>query len=190
MRGAPQVSANVSHSLGIIPADAGSTTVAGLFHCSGKDHPRGCGEHQAFKVKNRVSCGSSPRMRGARLHQPDMPLTGWIIPADAGSTPRAWPNDEDRRDHPRGCGEHRQQACDQINNMGSSPRMRGAPVGTVHFPFPRRIIPADAGSTSAVHNCQFHTRDHPRGCGEHKRLPILTRRDTGSSPRMRGARSG
>ena len=53
-----------------------------------------------------VSCGSSPRMRGAqgvvRVHAP----VGWIIPADAGSTDFVDNAGGLSGDHPRGCGEH------------------------------------------------------------------------------------
>ena len=51
--------------------------------------------------------------------------------------------------------------------MGSSPRMRGAPM-----PYPvsigtHRIIPADAGSTLIIRARRDRCGDHPRGCGEH-----------------------
>ena len=52
---------------------------------------------------------------------------------------------------------------------------------------PSRIIPADAGSTSAgLHTCDL-PRDHPRGCGEHMPRSCRACRYSGSSPRMRGA---
>ena len=51
-----------------------------------------------------------------------------------------------------------------------------------------RIIPADAGSTRLGNPGSAMVKDHPRGCGEHPR-PILGRpSNSGSSPRMRGAR--
>ena len=73
-------------------------------------------------------------------------LTG-IIPAYAGSTrrPRHWPLHLE--DHPRVCGEHVPAKDIHIWEMGSSPRMRGAPVeGVVAF-IAAGIIPAYAGST-------------------------------------------
>ena len=91
--------------------------------------------------------GSSPRMRGA---QPLLTLE-WaspgIIPADAGSTAGLAHMTDDHRDHPRGCGEH-----DYVDTLlkavqGSSPRMRGAHVGSETLEPFRGIIPADAGST-------------------------------------------
>ena len=70
-------------------------------------------------------------------------------------------------DHPRGCGEHPTSIPSAPNMLGSSPRMRGAQfVGdpSIHV---QRIIPADAGSTTAYPKNIADKRDHPRGCGEH-----------------------
>ena len=70
-----------------------------------------------------------------------------IIPADAGSTASSrvtcipWP------DHPRGCGEHQIQPAKVVRPLGSSPRMRGAPLGDHLSSDFLGIIPADAGST-------------------------------------------
>ena len=49
------------------------------------------------------------------------------------------------------------------------------------------IIPAYAGSTSAVLGFHLPSRDHPRVCGEHE-VPVVGDGVLGgSSPRMRGA---
>ena len=65
--------------------------------------------------------------------------------------------------------------------------MRGALLS----PIPRvgggRIIPAYAGSTSTPPSPPCRPRDHPRVCGEHRRLKKLLATLAGSSPRMRGA---
>ena len=70
------------------------------------DHPRGCGEHTSLALRIQPRLGSSPRMRGARK----VDMMAWrsvgIIPADAGSTTAYPKNIADKRDHPRGCGEH------------------------------------------------------------------------------------
>ncbi len=50
------------------------------------------------------------------------------------------------------------------------------------------IIPADAGSTWLSDGRIPYPRDHPRGCGEHRRNGESKREPGGSSPRMRGAR--
>ena len=71
---------------GIIPADAGSTSVSYIHDYLIEDHPRGCGEHGGDSIDGWQIQGSSPRMRGAlRGRRLDRHHHG-IIPADAGST--------------------------------------------------------------------------------------------------------
>ena len=71
--------------------------------------------------------------------------------------------------------------------MGSSPRMRGAPVLRLSSSVYRRIIPADAGSTALTDSGLIADEDHPRGCGEHIARNLTMTCEQGSSPRMRGA---
>ena len=66
--------------------------------------------------------------------------------------------------------------------------MRGAPFPCLGLQVVLGIIPADAGSTNRVNVVGPIERDHPRGCGEHGFHLIRPLDDTGSSPRMRGAR--
>ena len=54
-----------------------------------------------------------------------------------------------------------------LTSDGSSPRMRGAPFSRRTWIIRRRIIPADAGSTSWCRATWTACADHPRGCGEH-----------------------
>ena len=93
-------------------------------------------------------------------------------------------------DHPRRCGEHSRSNCAMTANMGSSPQMRGARGIDVAGPLRDRIIPADAGSTSPCSNPTPGRKDHPRRCGEHYELGAWDNESNGSSPQMRGARSG
>ena len=136
---------------GIIPAYAGNTH-ATLASPSGLgDHPRVCGEHTSWLLVNAIAAGSSPRMRGT--------LSGWdvefiakgIIPAYAGNTVASLNGLSNPRDHPRVCGEHRQNSRPARQYRGSSPRMRGT-----HLFFNVRqvtvgIIPAYAGNTNVGH---------------------------------------
>ena len=106
MRGAPMRNGRQSYGSWIIPADAGSTRRSRNPKGLHWDHPRGCGEHPVPSFSMRASCGSSPRMRGARGVQV-CGLQGYgIIPADAGSTDTCCCSHTTPRDHPRGCGEH------------------------------------------------------------------------------------
>ena len=92
--------------------------------------------------------GSSPRMRGALMTSLINKNAAGIIPADAGSTSEWRITACATWDHPRGCGEHALQGRPGLEGRGSSPRMRGA-LGEPHGRrLARRIIPADAGSTT------------------------------------------
>ena len=188
MRGAPPAPVSRSEGIGIIPADAGSTPRSGLPKRGHRDHPRGCGEHLAVQRGQEHRRGSSPRMRGARLPPHLDALDGGIIPADAGSTRLDCHRYHAGGDHPRGCGEHAAGSRVIPGNEGSSPRMRGAPEARLPGGLRRGIIPADAGSTRLYEEQSDRLEDHPRGCGEHCSALALSSGDTGSSPRMRGAR--
>ena len=126
MRGAQLLDLPVHVEVGIIPADAGSTSssLSTIRLC--QDHPRGCGEHSLSLICLPVGQGSSPRMRGAQAYG-DLRLNRYgIIPADAGSTAGPGEGRLSRWDHPRGCGEHHKATHAVNNDQGSSPRMRGA----------------------------------------------------------------
>ena len=188
MRGAPEQLACNASDIGIIPADAGSTFSAVGVVCLFWDHPRGCGEHSTTHRMGFGMTGSSPRMRGALFV---LNLAIWlmrIIPADAGSTKRLPFPFLANKDHPRGCGEHGWNGDQGKAFVGSSPRMRGAPIRWREESIDHGIIPADAGSTPQSCMSSSAKRDHPRGCGEHPLTCVWSMTMAGSSPRMRGAR--
>ena len=91
-------------------------------------------------------------------------------------------------DHPRMCGEHVHHPCASWLLPGSSPHVRGARAQTKALDEMDGIIPACAGSTSAVLSIGVVDRDHPRMCGEHVLLVLLSPFVLGSSPHVRGAR--
>ena len=169
MRGALLAGLTTSHVKGIIPAYAGSTPV---FQAVGRDgpldHPRVCGEHPSFRLTHDVVAGSSPRMRGALKLSEAEALASRIIPAYAGSTTLVT------------------VVITQL--MGSSPRMRGARSYHLQITAKGGIIPAYAGSTGSRTTGRPSRRDHPRVCGEHRPQAIQVQYESGSSPRMRGAR--
>ena len=187
MRGALPCRRVAVRVAGIIPADAGSTTIPPACTSTCRDHPRGCGEHLSLLGACAVATGSSPRMRGAQNHGVKHDQTKGIIPADAGSTDWRGPQFLRARDHPRGCGEHFISYLQFDSPFGSSPRMRGAPLSVNIYLLFCGIIPADAGSTYTSISCRGQTRDHPRGCGEHLLIAFEAFLFWGSSPRMRGA---
>ena len=148
MRGAPVAIGEDNLVVGIIPAYAGSTFASRTRGWETWDHPRVCGEHSRVPAVDGHEPGSFPRMRGAPRRVDRVGFEQGIIPAYAGSTSRPRPSTDTTRDHPRVCGEHYRAIVDEIEVVGSSPRMRGALV------LPRRagsscgIIPAYAGSTA------------------------------------------
>ena len=76
------------------------------------------------------------------------------------------------------------------HRLGSSPRMRGAPLlGSFRIGFTKdfRFIPAHAGSTFPPDPLPESLAVHPRACGEHHLEVHLDLGHVGSSPRMRGA---
>ena len=86
MRGAQHIFKRLAYIPRIIPADAGSTRLTGVFGLKFKDHPRGCGEHSLKHIATVSLAGSSPRMRGALTSSSLQQGNDRIIPADAGST--------------------------------------------------------------------------------------------------------
>ena len=187
MRGAPRPDSHEVLEWRIIPADAGSTGQARMKSGRQEDHPRGCGEHLLISGLSLANQGSSPRMRGAHMITSPACRNWRIIPADAGSTALFRSVRQCAWDHPRGCGEHNIVGGMYDLKKGSSPRMRGARFRRpLHGP-PRRIIPADAGSTGRLGAMDVRREDHPRGCGEHSVVVDTPMFYRGSSPRMRGA---
>ena len=127
-------------------------------------------------------------MRGARFCSDLLRQLFGIIPAYAGSTMDDKIAGIEVGDHPRVCGEHVTKAIPKDVDTGSSPRMRGAPVGELRVRAADGIIPAYAGSTRLSLVVRRPRGDHPRVCGEHCSLVSAVSIGRGSSPRMRGAR--
>ena len=161
---------------GIIPACAGSTMLP-----------------KSFWIP---PTGSSPHVRGALLSSSAGDNSVGIIPACAGSTRRWRRPTGHARDHPRMCGEHNSALVSVANEngiipacagstfgttgvpycaMGSSPHVRGAPLRAVKRKLVVRIIPACAGSTRTSSKLSPGGRDHPRMCGEHAKVPRVSR---------------
>ena len=86
-----------------------------------------CGEHAYVLYFPRTYTGSSPHVRGARVHACRVSVYGGIIPACAGSAMRDLLCFSSHGDHPRMCGEHFTVAAISSLNWGSSPHVRGAP---------------------------------------------------------------
>ena len=109
----------------IIPAHAGQTHRMQRGFMAGPDHPRACGANVHTAYQLRFPAGSSPRMRGKRLHDRCHRQRGRIIPAHAGQTFTSENGLASLTDHPRACGANATNAELKAGLTGSSPRMRG-----------------------------------------------------------------
>ena len=187
-RGALLLHISWQSDFGIIPACAGSTACLSAQYSALQDHPRMRGEHGAHTARRRTRTGSSPHARGAHDTVPKNFLLLGIIPACAGSTPRARTAGSRSGDHPRMRGEHTVSRPILCTETGSSPHARGALRGLFGHTLGRGIIPACAGSTMAETWRLRCRRDHPRMRGEHMLEQSRDSRCPGSSPHARGAR--
>ena len=131
--------------------------------------------------------GSSPHTRGAPNSGAPTTTRRRIIPAYAGSTPRAFQPISSSWDHPRIRGEHPVVRVAEGALVGSSPHTRGARSPCSSTCGQPRIIPAYAGSTHISRSRRSPTTDHPRIRGEHRSVRPCCRRCRGSSPHTRGA---
>ena len=186
MRG-KQVGAKADKLVGrIIPAHAGQTTISKKLRSEITDHPRACGANGCVSFLRHFRFGSSPRMRGKRQTRMHMASRPRIIPAHAGQTRLGVMSVGDGTDHPRACGANLLLRISFTPAFGSSPRMRGKPLGSGQRSQRRRIIPAHAGQTYVTSDGNNNGPDHPRACGANS-LPMTFIIDrNGSSPRMRG----
>ena len=73
------------------------------------------------------------------------------------------------------CGEHNSSMLLAMASTGSSPHVRGAQVASGINERDTGIIPACAGSTSHYQKLLVVCRDHPRMCGEHAKVPRVSR---------------
>ena len=186
MRGTLFVGNDVFSWCGIIPAHAGNTFPVFARRVHRRDHPRACGEHKITAGGASMEAGSSPRMRGTLSRAVNRVYGGGIIPAHAGNTLTSSSTVSVCWDHPRACGEHSIVGMSGVRARGSSPRMRGTLNQATGLDTMTGIIPAHAGNT--IRNLTFYYAlgDHPRACGEHSDVAIISGTLMGSSPRMRG----
>ena len=71
---------------GLIPAYAGKTFDEDLGEKNGTAHPRVCGENVPQSLNDKLTAGSSPRMRGKPFVPPIVVSSTGLIPAYAGKT--------------------------------------------------------------------------------------------------------
>ena len=130
--------------------------------------------------------GSPPHMRGkATRRNPHERLTG-ITPAYAGKSRVVSSGNTGSGDHPRICGEKPGTSERKPMSSGSPPRMRGKGDAGAGWCYLGRITPAYAGKRHIFGRLFDVLGDHPRICGEKRRLRSGRKTSTGSPPHMRG----
>ena len=134
----------------IIPAHAGQTRSDYQNGDTQPDHPRACGANARRRDCRRAIYGSSPRMRGKPEHRHPGHGHRRIIPAHAGQTSPHAIMPPRSTDHPRACGANYNGTYSTLDDLGSSPRMRGKRQADRRGRGPDRIIPAHAGQTYAT----------------------------------------
>jgi len=88
--------------------------------------------------------------------------------------------------HPRVCGERGVQRRVDSSAGGSSPRVRGTDHSRARELLEHRFIPACAGNGPSSRASSSGNPVHPRVCGERSKCSSISRRSSGSSPRVRG----
>ena len=76
-------------------------------------------------------------------------------------------NDE-KKDHPRRCGENFYKVGFAAYDTGSPPQVRGKQLNLVKAAHWNGITPAGAGKTRLCGGLSARPEDHPRRCGENK----------------------
>ena len=186
VRGRPRCSRGVRLWAGLIPASAGQTSGPPGPADASTAHPRECGADPRLGHARQGLRGSSPRVRGRLWLSVLMRKRKGLIPASAGQTRSQSACPAPCGAHPRECGADRPGWVDCQIRPGSSPRVRGRPLGGAASKARERLIPASAGQTPVWPRSLLVCRAHPRECGADFHLIRVQPHTPGSSPRVRG----
>ena len=148
MRGKEQQLTNAADQVRITPACAGKSGRFDRLSGCPRDHPRMCGEKEAFSPAEIRYWGSPPRMRGKAFLTECRSAGVGITPAHAGKRKRNKWHTCNRWDHPRTCGEKMDGVKKGNLALGSPPHMRGKVMNGIHDKSVPRITPAHAGKRS------------------------------------------
>ena len=168
VRGARSAKACAGPGRRFIPACAGSAWIPVRRDHQAAVHPRVCGERESESTSPDRESGSSPRVRGAPLHDAHRVQQGRFIPACAGSAKASRSCASSCPVHPRVCGERLSWPNSTRELAGSSPRVRGAHDDADSVRTFGRFIPACAGSASGDTGRSRIWPVHPRVCGERR----------------------
>ena len=125
-------------------------------------------------------------MRGKRSLDIAIIIRQRLIPACAGKTPPPRLSGYWVGAHPRVCGENRPVNIRLVEQVGSSPRVRGKLLHGLDPQVEAGLIPACAGKTLRARRRSHALQAHPRVCGENFWVIPVGINPYGSSPRVRG----
>ena len=125
-------------------------------------------------------------MRGKRLSDGQLRTVSGITPAGAGKTTGLGFILQNRRDHPRRCGENARSTSSMPQALGSPPQVRGKPGSGNNCFYMGGITPAGAGKTCNFNRPCIAFKDHPRRCGENRYISSMVGMIPGSPPQVRG----
>ena len=171
---------------GITPAYAGKSSSSCVMPIDSRDHPRLCGEKISHALLMMLDRGSPPPMRGKGKMAIQVNRENRITPAYAGKSADRSPSFQNRRDHPRLCGEKPASASGGSVKRGSPPPMRGKGPPVADMWKRSGITPAYAGKRQTSTALLPITWDHPRLCGEKDGVAAEKTLPWGSPPPMRG----
>ena len=109
-----------------------------------------------------------------------------ITPAYAGKSKKGLSKRQRNQDHPRLCGEKALAKSVSSAILGSPPPMRGKGYFLPPIFLSARITPAYAGKSVLMNTMEDLSEDHPRLCGEKLSDTLVTIKQKGSPPPMRG----
>ena len=181
VRGKPCSVLGFLQALRLIPACAGKTLAWMRRISRWTAHPRVCGENPVSVSPGVRPSGSSPRVRGKPVGKIEIQHLPRLIPACAGKTRRARPQNAPQPAHPRVCGENIETFANLTGLCGSSPRVRGKQLSRLFRITSAGLIPACAGKTVDAVSRLSRCAAHPRVCGENtERSGVLTLRSVRS----------
>ena len=149
-----------------------------------------CGEKKRLAACAQTAEGSPPRMRGKALRPAVIARWHRITPACAGKSCPLPRRTVSVRDHPRVCGEKRPDWKNEVELVGSPPRVRGKDYSLAVFGACIGITPACAGKRGHGRQSGRSAGDHPRVCGEKWCSCWSVGCCPGSPPRVRGKACG
>ena len=102
-----------------------------------------CGENTDVALRDWLSGGSPPRVRGKHFGFTWVEMLDRITPACAGKTDLHLGDDPEEEDHPRVCGENIFRIYTDRREQGSPPRVRGKHFGNGVFPWLILVLSLD-----------------------------------------------